>query len=918
MRLSNGVGWLPVAMALLATGNLAAQTTATVSGRVTNEGGGPLSGVQVVVTNQTTGTQNGALTQDNGRYVVAGLRAGGPYQVEAQMIGYGPQTQSGVTLAAGQTRTIDFQLTTKAVPLDALEVFATRAVERKTPVAYSNVNRVQIQNELGSQDLPMVLNMTPSVYATMQGGGAGDARINIRGFDQRHIGVMVDGVPVNDMENGWVYWSDFDGLGDAATSIQVQRGFSAVNLAVPSIGGTMNIITDPSSRTAGASYKQEFGNDHFYKETFLVNTGEHDGFAFTGSFSRKTGNGLFDAPGGGRATWTNAYAWYIASAYQINSKNRLEFYAMNEPQSHGQNLYELNIAQISHSYARKLGYSAAALAAIPESGRLWSPNVDGVSPSYTGKQYASSGPEAGTFSRHSPNFINERENYFDKPQVNLNYYSYFGNGLTWSTVAYYSGGSGGGSGTLGSLQWNYSSMQRVADWNATIAANQANADGHSSGILRNSVNNQWTIGAISKLRKEYRSGWTSEIGLDWRTASIDHYREVRDLLGGQYWIDNADAFTGTRRTTFGDKIDYYNTNTVNWLGAYVQGEKVTRRGSFYGMFGWDQNAYTYKDHFNPGPGGGDLTLKSGNLHGYQVKGGLSRNFTEEWSAYANAGYVSKVPIFDGVIDDVNGTVLPNPKNETFTSFEAGLKYRAMNRGLALDLNLYDTTWKNHAHVFYVPNQDISAQILGVDERHLGVELQGAYQPIDLLRFDVAASLGDWKYLNDASGRAVSGNRTTATTYNFYIKGLKVSDQPQTQLSYAVALTPTSGVWLQLQGRSNFNYYAAFDPFGRTTETDHAQAWKTPGYTVFDLHGTYRINDLIPAWTGGDVRLFANVFNLFNTMYVQDATDNSSYNAYYSCTPNYQACAADPGHNAMAAEVFLGLPRTYNVGFQVIF
>lgn len=84
---------------------------------------------------------------------------------------------------------------------------------------------------LGSRDIPLVLNTTPSVYSTQQGGGAGDARINVRGFNQRNVAIMINGVPVNDMENGWVYWSNWDGVGDATASIQVQRGLSAVNLA---------------------------------------------------------------------------------------------------------------------------------------------------------------------------------------------------------------------------------------------------------------------------------------------------------------------------------------------------------------------------------------------------------------------------------------------------------------------------------------------------------------------------------------------------------------------------------------------------------------------------------------------------------------------------------------------------------------
>ncbi len=118
---------------------------------------------------------------------------------------------------------------------------------RKTPVAFSTVDNKTINEQLGSQELPEVLKMTPGVYSTKQGGGVGDARINVRGFDQQNIAVLINGVPVNDMENGKVYWSNWAGLGDAVESIQVQRGLGASRLAINAIGGTMNMITKSTS-----------------------------------------------------------------------------------------------------------------------------------------------------------------------------------------------------------------------------------------------------------------------------------------------------------------------------------------------------------------------------------------------------------------------------------------------------------------------------------------------------------------------------------------------------------------------------------------------------------------------------------------------------------------------------------------------
>ena len=80
---------------------------------------------------------------------------------------------------------------------------------------------------------------------------------------------MLNGVPVNDMENGWVYWSNWDGLADATSSIQMQKGLSAQNLATPSIGGSMNIITDPSGQKRRGLFKQEVGAFGFFKNNFI-------------------------------------------------------------------------------------------------------------------------------------------------------------------------------------------------------------------------------------------------------------------------------------------------------------------------------------------------------------------------------------------------------------------------------------------------------------------------------------------------------------------------------------------------------------------------------------------------------------------------------------------------------------------------
>lgn len=905
-----------VALLWLAAMPAAAQEAGSVTGTVAAEGGG-LEGVHIVVAATETSAEYGGLTNANGRFTVVGVPAGA-YAVTARMIGFAAEPQE-ISVEAGGTAVVDFMMTPDAVALGGIEVLAERAEERRTPVAFTDVGKPQIQRQLGSRDLPLVLAVTPSVYSTAQGGGAGDARINVRGFSQRNTAVMINGVPVNDMENGWVYWSNWDGLGDAATSIQLQRGLSAVNLATPSIGGTLNVITDPSQQSPGYNLKQEFGSGNFLKTTMTASTGQVGKFALTASGVRKTGDGLIDG------TWTDAWSYYLASQYKVSERNRIEFYAVGAPQRHGQNLYKLNAATLDRDFAAGLeGYDPAGLQRFSnEAGRYWSPNVGGVNPSYRGRQFTSTGPGAGVFSRHSTSFINERENYFHKPQVNVNWYSAFGGGWTLNTVGYYSGGQGGGTGTYGSLVWDYTYGQRFANWDATIERNRG---GGSRGILRNSVNNQDTYGAIAKLHKDFGGAWVAEAGVDWRTATIEHYREVRDLLGGSFYND---CFRGCSSAFWtedegdrglGDKIHYHNENDVNWIGAHVQAERSSLAGSFYGMMGVSRLSYDYTDFFRRGAGGGYLELSSGSLHGYQIKGGAMRNVNNEWSVYGNAGYVSKVPIFDGVINDNTGELIQDPKNERFLSLEAGTRFRSLDRRFSLDANVYFTQWNDRTRIERTldPNdEDITllVNLLGVDARHMGIELEGAFQPADYLRIDAAMSWGDWKHTNNPSGIFRRADRQGATEERiYYLTDLYVGDAPQFQVAYALSLFPTGGLYVQGVGKTFGKHYANYNPFDREDNVDEGvQSWRPPGYTVFDVHMSYRLASDVAAAFGGNVRLFMNIFNVLDAVYVQDATDNSRYNGYRD---DAERARGKLSHKADDAEIFLGYPRSFNFGFQI--
>jgi len=898
-----------------------------ITGVVSSETGEPLVGANIVV----NGTDVGAATGEDGTY---SIKIGpGSYTVTASNIGF--KSLSSEVNVGSAVATANFVLELNVIELSDIEVLASRADE-KTPVAYTTVAKEELEFRLGSQDVPMALNTTPSVYATQQGGGAGDARINVRGFNQRNVAVMINGVPQNDMENGWVYWSNWDGVADAANSIQLQRGLSAVNLATPSIGGTMNIITDPASNEKGGKYKQEVGAGGFLKSTINYNTGLiGDKFALSGTLVRKTGDGIIDA------TWTDAWAYYLGGSFQANENNRFEMYAIGAPQRHGQNLYKQNIATYSQELAGDVdGYDTDAFAAgnkfETEGGRTFNQNWGPVDPSYKGKQYWYMYGVGGLFGsgnadRYSSNFLNERENFFHKPLVNLNHFMTINEKTRLSSVLYWSGGSGGGTGTYGSSfrapavegqKW-YRSSPWGWDWNAAIATNSDRVDtnfhateNRSKGILRNSINRQNTYGLISKLNYDVSDAFEIQVGLDWRTAGIEHAREVRDLLGGDYYVDYADDNAPDGKVVkLGDEIAYHNSTTVDWIGGFLQGNYTTDKLNVYGMGGLSSIKYSYQDHFTVA----NEVITADAISTFQVKGGAMYDVDDNVAIFANTGYVQKPPIMDNVIY-YDGTVASDPSNESFISSEAGINFSTEN--VAVKVSAYNTDWKDRNLTKSVTTgQGDSGDtdvifLTGINQKHQGLEIEGSMKLNEMIRLNGAVSFGNWKFDGDADGNyqeneynaegQVVGLKTTP--YSYALNGLYVGDMPQTAYVLGAELTPIKGLRLSGIFKMYDKNYSDWSPGAREYDgddanADRAQVWQAPGYNRLDLHGSYKL----PKVGGLDMSITGHVFNALDAVYVQDAVDNSQYNGY-----------GDKMHLPHNAEVFLGTPRYANIGLVVNF
>ena len=203
----------------------------TVTGTVIDaDNNEPLIGVSVL----EVGTTNGIVTDLDGNFTLS-VTSGAKLQLS--YVGYNTQE----VMAKNNLGTIS--LKPEAVGLQDVTVTGQIAVQRKTPIAVSQVTALEIEERIGGGEFVEVLKNTPGVHANANGGGWGDSEIWMRGFDNTNIAMMINGVPMNGMENGKVYWSNWQGLADVTSVMQTQRGLGASKMSAPSVGGTINIVT---------------------------------------------------------------------------------------------------------------------------------------------------------------------------------------------------------------------------------------------------------------------------------------------------------------------------------------------------------------------------------------------------------------------------------------------------------------------------------------------------------------------------------------------------------------------------------------------------------------------------------------------------------------------------------------------------
>jgi iron complex outermembrane receptor protein len=829
--------------ALFVSTSIAAQTT--VTGTIYDaEMNAPLPGANII----EKGTNNGVVSDFNGKFTLTSIATSGA--VVVSYVGYAPMTFSfngSVDLGT---------VSLESNSLDAVIVIGSGIIDladdRKTPVAVSTIRAAEIQARgVGNVEFTEVMKNSPSVYVSNQAGGFGDSQMFTRGFSQSNTAFLLNGQPINGMEDGRMYWSNWSGMSDVANAVQIQRGLGSSKLAISSVGGTINIVSKTTDKKEGGYVRFLSGNGSYFKTTAAYDSGlKESGWAYSllidhWQADRKFANG----------TQGQGQNYFFSLGYKASERSNFNFLITGAPQWHHQNF-------------------SKSRATYEEFGELTNSNIGW----YNGERFS------------------ERRNYYHKPIANLNWDYEINDSMDLSTVLYASWGRGGGTGNLGSSSNRIRFDNDEINFDAIEENNIANSDVNGNGtfgsgyLRRSSVNNHNWYGLVSNLKIDNGSAFTYNVGFDFRTYTGDHFRQIEDFIGLNGYNDSfgttrpsdyviTDSFAANPWSALFDFADdsqrysYNYSETINYLGGFGQVEYASDDYTMFVQGALSTQSYQRMGGAEfRGPGDSEKVEKLG----YNLKAGMSFNLTDNSSFFFNAGKYSRQPFLDNIFTDVrNSNELVNNgdvQNERISGLEAGYRYEV--DGFRVNLDVYSTKWGNRYLEFFGGTDEVTGidtfyRFSGVNQVHNGLEFEVDYRPFASdITFNVFGSFGNWKY-NESTPYQVWEDDGTgqilAEQGELQLTDVKVGQAPQTSFGFGATykVNEKFSVDAQLNAYSDFyGFVDVADVVESGLDGTPYQSEKLNSYELFDLGWTYKFQ-----LAGQDLVFRSNIYNLFDKNYV---------------------------------------------------
>ncbi|MCX7834282.1 MAG: TonB-dependent receptor [Ignavibacteria bacterium] len=674
----------------------------------------------------------------------------GKYTLKVNLIGYEPYTEE---INVNQNTSLNINLVSLGFTTEVIEV--NRAIERETPVSFTNIDSKTIESKRHGQDAPLLIKNVPGFYAySTDGVGNGEGRLLIRGFSQNYVQVLINGIPTNDPESNAVYWSNWGSVSSNAGSVQIQRGAGSSLYGSGSFGGSFNILTATDiNRFYGLNLILGSPKNSLYGISFK--TGLIGKFAGTLNIDRKIAEGSRIS---GRYEGIN---YYTSINFYPSSHQSFNLVLHGAPQEHGYS-YSNHII-----YFNKFGYTANSAPLLPISVLKYLPNnATTGAPNY--------GINSDSRVLKDDKYVNLSHNFYHKPQLELHYNHTFADNSYLKATFFFSIGRGGGSsingaGTMFSISKNSNFIGYSID---TLKTNLLNNEGviSDSASAMNYLKNAFQrisyslhqqFGILASYQKDFSKNLSITGGIELRKWTADHPGHYTNLFGKTnitqtYGYRKPDNTIGTfaRKVYQGDldgpesdlgnifgwnlagsKDPTYKTQYRNYLGETPQFTIFAQSNYEFEKIGLNLMGslqyvwYQYKltenmpsenaigrqldsltainlgllTAANEGPRGDKFYMTDGNkwyefnlFRGDRTRGFFQPKFGFNWNATKNINIFANFAHVERMIDlgvyYDQGNVNPSVEDEKSNQFELGIGWTS--NFVQLKLNGYYMLWDN--------------------------------------------------------------------------------------------------------------------------------------------------------------------------------------------------------------------------------
>ncbi|PLX10561.1 MAG: hypothetical protein C0598_10155, partial [Marinilabiliales bacterium] len=766
----------------------------------------PLQNVNITLNNQS----EGSISSNDGTFILSTEESNA--FINFTNIGYKakqihlPNIKKDISLG-------DVLLEAQPYSLDEITINAGLRNEKDIPISISSVNSRTIKNNLSNRPLPLITQTVPGIFTVRDGGGSGDAKLSIRGFQQESVSLLLNGIPINGEENGLVYWSNWLGLSNSAAEIQIQKGPGLANASVNSIGGSINIITQNAEKEKSGSIGMTITDYGNINNTVSLNSGIlKNGWNTSLMLGYGTGPGYVDA------TYVNSWSYFFTAAKQFNKKHKLSITLIGAPQHHGQRTIKL-----SNEEVEKKGLKF---------NKDWG-GIDGK-------------------------IKNASENFYHKPFLSINHEYKMNDKNIFSTSAYIALGSGGGkwseSFNYAPSIFSYRTSSDQIDWN-TIYDNNANHEGtytldngetvsgYSMNVQTSYLASHIQTGLIANFEHQINSSLKFQSGIHYRYFNSFLREEIEDLMGGNFYIEDyswslAGVAGRNQIKTVGDIIKVDNNSIINFANAYAQLLFDNNIFNAHLSVNANNNWYQRIDRFNYLQ---DNKSELVSIPGINIRSGVLYKINENNSVFVNAAYISRAPYFKFVFGNYTNVVVKDLENEKVQSFEAGYEvdWRIINAKFSgYYIGRQNVSLLSNEYVQLEDASQTRAMINGLDAIHKGIEVELSLNISRNLRAGGWFSMGDFKWKNNVNAKLLNDNNVVVDTINVFAEGLNIGGTARNQLGLFADINILRSIFLRFEYQYYSGVYSNFDPTSRNIANDIQQPYEFPAYGVLNTYLTY--------------------------------------------------------------------------------